>query len=206
MGYRDGSISMLKQSLPSLLSSLRLNPNLPLRSWYLIAGATLSTLNRPDAIAHVFQYAIEKDKDTGTNESETSIARRMREALVKTAPIAGLPKSINALLALKEVTPESLLDHPLEYSPTKRSVDLYDVPTSKVLQRGQHFFNRVYGKVSNRVMSRMDRSGTEDLGLTVRLLYGFILSNANVLSPVETSSVLIAGLIPQDVRSNALRV
>lgn len=92
MGYRDGSISMLKQSLPSLLSSLRLNPNLPLRSWYLIAGATLSTLNRPDAIAHVFQYAIEKDKDTGTNESETSIARRMREALVKTAPIAGLPK------------------------------------------------------------------------------------------------------------------
>lgn len=55
-------------------------------------------------------------------------------------------------------------------------------------------------------MSRMDRSGTEDLGLTVRLLYGFILSNANVLSPVETSSVLIAGLIPQDVRSNALRV
>lgn len=75
-----------------------------------------------------------------------------------------------------------------------------------MLQRGQHFFNRVYGKVSNRVMSQMDRSGTEDLGLTVRFLYGFILSNANVLSPVETSSVLIAGLIPQDVRSNALRV
>jgi hypothetical protein len=45
----------------------------------------------------------------------------------------------------------------------------------------------------------MDRSGTEDLGLTARLMYGYILSNTNVLTAAETSFVLIAGLIPQDV-------
>jgi len=45
----------------------------------------------------------------------------------------------------------------------------------------------------------MDRSDTEDLGLRARLMYGCILSNTNVLTAAETSFVLIAGLIPQDV-------
>lgn len=57
----------------------------------------------------------------------------------------------------------------------------------------------IYGKVSKRVMGQMDRSGTEDLGLTARLMYGYVLSNTNVLSAPESSFVLIAGLVPQDV-------
>ena len=48
-------------------------------------------------------------------------------------------------------------------------------------------------------MGQMDRSGTEDLGITARLMYGYILSNTNVLTAAESSFVLLAGLIPQDV-------
>jgi len=48
-------------------------------------------------------------------------------------------------------------------------------------------------------MGQMDSSGTEDLGLLARLTYGYVLSNTKVLSAVETSYLLIAGLIPQDV-------
>lgn len=81
---------MSKASLPSLLSSIRLTPNLPPQSWYLIAGVALSTLNRPDDVTHVFLYAIEKDG--GSAEASLHVARRMREALVKAAPIGGLPK------------------------------------------------------------------------------------------------------------------
>lgn len=73
------------------------------------------------------------------------------------------------------------------------------MPPSQILQRGENFFNKVYGKVSKRVMGQMDRSGTEDLGLTARLMYGYILSNMGVLTAAESSFVLIAGLIPQDV-------
>ncbi len=49
-------------------------------------------------------------------------------------------------------------------------------------------------------MGQMDRSGTEDLGITARLMYGYILSNTSVLTAAESSYVLLAGLIPQDVR------
>lgn len=75
------------------------------------------------------------------------------------------------------------------------------MPSSTILHRGQKYFDMIYGKVSKRVMSQMDRSGTEDLGITARLMYGYILSNTSVLSPSESSYVLLAALIPQDVRA-----
>ncbi|KAL8914044.1 MAG: hypothetical protein Q9171_001295 [Xanthocarpia ochracea] len=159
---------MSKTPISTLLSSIRLTPHLPPHSWYLIAGVTLSTLNKPDEVRHVFQYAIEKDG--GSAQTQINIARRMREALVKAAAIGGLPKSINALFALKKVTPHALMDEPFGYSPTGRSAEFYDIPSSKTMQRGQAFFDQVYGKVSKRVMGQMDHSGTEDLGITARLI------------------------------------
>jgi hypothetical protein len=48
-------------------------------------------------------------------------------------------------------------------------------------------------------MTQMDNSGTEDLGLVARLMYSHILSNTSVLNGADTSFVMIAALIPQDV-------
>lgn len=76
---------------------------------------------------------------------------------------------------------------------------MYDAPTSQVLDRGQVFFNKCYGKVAERVMASLDHCGTEDLGLAIRLTYGYVLSTTAVLSEAETSFVMIAGLVPQDV-------
>lgn len=99
------------------------------------------------------------------------------------------------------MTPPHLIDDPADPSPTFRGPEVRDTPPSEIFARGQAFFDAVYGKISRRVMGQMDHSGTEDLGLAARLMYGYILSNTSVLSPAETSFVLIAGLIPQDVRS-----
>merc|ERR1712000_321238 len=83
--------------------------------------------------------------------------------------------------------------------PSQRFKDVYQTSPSEVLERGQTFFNQIYGKISRRVMGQMDRSGAEDLGLMARLTYGYVLSNTDILTPAETSFVLIASLIPQDV-------
>lgn len=81
---------------PALLSFIHGHPKLPLHSWYFIAGVTLSVLNRPDEISSVFKYAIEKGGDrmeaSPGHDEKMKIARKMREALVKAAPIGGLPK------------------------------------------------------------------------------------------------------------------
>ena len=81
---------------PALLSSIRAQPHLPHHAWYFVTGVTLSVLNLPHEIPHVFRHAI--DKGPGSRDSkpehdeQLEIARKMREALVKAAPIGGLPK------------------------------------------------------------------------------------------------------------------
>lgn len=109
-------------------------------------------------------------------------------------------QTINALLEVKKVTPDDLLDEPQGPSPKEDHLIFTTPPVSQILERGQEFFEGIYGKITKRVMGQMDRSGTEDLGLVARLVYGYILSNTNVLGAVETSYVMIAGLISQDVR------
>ncbi|KAL2259555.1 hypothetical protein VTK26DRAFT_6727 [Humicola hyalothermophila] len=188
---------------PALLSSIRSRPNLPTHTWYIIAATTLSQLNRPDEIQKVYQHALDHGPGQAdavpSHDEKMSISRRMREALIKVAAVGGVPRTINALLELKKVTPEELLDDTDSLSPTGRRAEFYDTPAPEMMQRGQNYFENVYGKVARRVMGQMDRSGTEDLGLLARLMYGYVLSNTSILTPAETSFVMIAGLIPQDV-------
>jgi hypothetical protein len=101
-------------------------------------------------------------------------------------------------MSLKSATPEDLLDEP-GTGTTSRHKDIYDTAPAHVLERGQYFFEAIYGKISRRIMGQLDRSGASDLGLLARLTYGYVLSNTDVLTPAETSFVLIASLIPQDV-------
>lgn len=107
------------------------------------------------------------------------------------------------MYSLKEATPIDMLDEPGSPSPTGRAGDMLEAPPSEVLQRGRVFFDEVYGKLARRIQSRLDSSGTEDLGLATRLVYGHFISNTKILSPMETSLVMIAGLIPQDVSASA---
>lgn len=81
---------------PTFLTALRKHPHLPPHTWYCVTGVTLSVLNRPDEIPKVFNHALEKGpsaSDTSPDhEMQLQIARKLREALVKAAPIGGLPK------------------------------------------------------------------------------------------------------------------
>jgi hypothetical protein len=109
---------------------------------------------------------------------------------------------------LKSATPEDLLDEAGTGTDaaSPRHKDVYDTQPAKILQRGQSFFESIYGKISRRIMGQLERSGTPDLGLLARLTYGYVLSNTDVLTPAETSFVLIASLIPQDVSRISIRL
>ncbi|KXJ92839.1 hypothetical protein Micbo1qcDRAFT_160670, partial [Microdochium bolleyi] len=163
---------MIKHALPvvspAFLGRLIENHGLCRETWYLVASSTLAVLNRPQDVQVVYTYAL-ANLETGherpaTREEKLRVSRRVREALVKTSVIAGLPKSINALMSLKMVTPSELLDGQEIFSPTSRRGDL-SAPSARILDRGQAFFDALYGKLSRRIMRQMYHSGTEDLGL-----------------------------------------
>lgn len=80
-------------------------------------------------------------------------------------------------------------------TPTARSVPTLD---PLALPKDDPFFAHLYGKITSRVSSALTTSYI-DLGLYARVAYAYLLGNTNVLSPKETSFVIVAGLIPQDV-------
>lgn len=176
---------------PPLLQYLRQHPQLPKDTWYFIAAATLTVLNRPDEISAIFKHALEHVDHTGDGQSkvndELKVLRRIRESLLKTSAVAGAPKVINACIALKESTPKHLQDLDADTSITGRGADINEIPSNQVLQRGQAFFDRIYGKISSRVTRMMKGSGTEDLDLIAKLMYGYILSNTAILNQVSHS-------------------
>lgn len=85
---------------PELLDTIRDQPDLPDDVWYLIVVTALCVLNRPEEIPAVFAHAVGKGRGgdglqngAGVAEPEQlRIARRIREALLKTSAIGGLPK------------------------------------------------------------------------------------------------------------------
>ncbi|KAI9724584.1 MAG: hypothetical protein M1828_003607 [Chrysothrix sp. TS-e1954] len=202
--------------LPTVLTSqflsyLRNHRCLPRDSWYFVAGVTLSALNLPHELPRLLTYALNDDsappqqKAPQSHDERLRLARRLREGLIKSAAIVGLPKTINALMSLKAGTPENLLDiSPVESDTSSlhgsgRAAELWTKDSSPIVARGQAFFDRIYGKITHRVMSGMDRIGTPDLGVTARLAYAYLLSNEEILDAKDSSMVLIAGLVPQDV-------
>lgn len=106
-------------------------------------------------------------------------------------------QTINALNLLKNSTPAHILAAP---SPTQRrlSHNAPDATSAHVIARGKTFFDKVYGKVSKRVMGGM-RNSYDDLGVVAELMYGHVFSNLKVLGERDTSLLLVAGLIPQNV-------
>ena len=197
--------SVLTDKVLSLLRSSSLSP----QDWSYTTAVTLSALNVPHAIPSIYHAALADTKISSTKDehvpdshvdstSQLDISRRVREALTKSVAITGLPKAINALMQLHRSTPEHLQDLPLHTSPTSRPFELIMVPQSAILHRGERFFQATYGKVAARVMGQMDRAN-EDLGVMARLMYGHNLSNTSILTAKETSLVLIAGLVSQDV-------
>ena len=130
---------------------------------------------------------------------------------------------INALISLHHATPPRL--QPPGDAPSSRDVDLTHSPTH-VLDRGDALFAQIYSKVAPRVSSQMSLA-CPDLYITARIMYGYLLSGGSETlgtgdirsstpgqsemeddpelmilkrtDKAETSFVLIAGLVPQDV-------
>lgn len=82
------SIPSEKIATNDFLDQLCSTEELPEDTWYFIAAVALSTLNKPGEIADILQFAIAGHK----HDEQVRIASRIREALIKSAPVVGLPK------------------------------------------------------------------------------------------------------------------
>lgn len=71
-------------------------------------GVNLPDILIPYTYHDKLPLAYKYHRSEDIHAAQSAIANRIREALLKVAPIAGLPRSINALTALRKVTPNSI--------------------------------------------------------------------------------------------------
>lgn len=165
------------------LAALEARP-LTRTNWHYLSAAVLNVCNRPSEIPILYKYALER-----TTEAERArLTAEFRESIFKTIALIGIPRTINSLSALKDVTPQEL-----------RATELLRPSNANVEEIGSQFFSKVYGKITKRVHGNM-RLAYPDLDWFVtKHEYGPLLGYCGVLTPKATSLVVIASLVPQDV-------
>lgn len=192
---------------PARLHTLSTSFPLLSTNWYYLAAATFSVCNFPEEVPVLFEYMLEKTKSEGRSV-QYEVAQQFREAILKSCALGGLPKAINSLMQLKNATPEHLretelqrqVDRPSSESENQATKEVNaDSKTAKIENRGASFFDQVYGKINKRVMGQMS-TAYPDLGYyALNHVYGPLLSFTGIIGPKDTSLVVIASLIPQDV-------
>ncbi|QOU20463.1 hypothetical protein BRETT_005121 [Brettanomyces bruxellensis] len=134
----------------------------------------------------------------GTDSDEFTTTERLREGILKTSALSGLPKAINSLMILKDTTPYNLRSHTLGKESNRQPIKTLE-DYNKAQTRGRDFWDAVYGKVSHRIISQMSSSYPDLWKYAIEDVYSNLLSYCGILNHKETSLIVISCLIPQDV-------
>lgn len=105
---------MLKLAEDSIASAAKFDD-------FTAVGVNLPDVLIPYSYHDKLPLGFKYNKSEDIHAAQTAVACRIREAILKAAPIAGLPKLINALVALRKVTPNSLRPAPKSCRPSTMS-------------------------------------------------------------------------------------
>ncbi|GMM51308.1 Pxp2 protein [Starmerella bacillaris] len=153
--------------------------------WHFISATVLTVNNYPEEIPILYEYFI---KDTAENQQKKRTLQ-IQEAIFKSSGLCGLPRVINSLTSLKSVIPEHLKQREM----IRDSERNYQTD-------GSQLFSKVYGKVTQRVLGNMRMAYPDLPYYATNCLYGPLFSPTEGLEAKETCMVIVAALVPQNVK------
>ncbi|KAH7102907.1 AhpD-like protein [Auriculariales sp. MPI-PUGE-AT-0066] len=135
-------------------------------------------------------YRLASEELTGGEAEQLLLVRKMRDAIFQAGLSSGYPRAINALIALREVTPDHLCDVEPLRDISHSIEDLHE--------EGLRTFRKAYGDTADAV-DKLLYSAYPDLGFFSRTIgYGFTYSFNGVLDPKEFSFAIVSASICTD--------
>ncbi|KAL4260623.1 Peroxisomal Targeting Signal 1 Protein [Pleurotus pulmonarius] len=203
----SATLQQLKLLYPSKSNSICASTILK-NPWYIAASVAFSASNRPEGVTSVYKFVSDElNRQDASRGDHLLLLRRLKDAIFKAGLSSGYPKSINSLIALNEAAPEDLHDTvtlrqavsraPLLVSNTGNHRDT-STPIPTLEEDGSRLFQKIYGETAEPVQKLLD-SIYPDLGWFSKTIgYGLVYGHTSVLTPVETSYVLVASIIAAD--------
>ncbi|EXA34313.1 hypothetical protein FOQG_16685 [Fusarium oxysporum f. sp. raphani 54005] len=171
--------------------------------WYIVAVAAMAAASAGPDVPKLYALATE----CLPIDEKKLVQRRLKEAILKTSCLYGVPRSLQALLPLFATIPDDEIDH---YGPR------YGLATSTEAQKareekGTTYFNTLWGEEAARFhrernfkyqpdlcqyFSTPSRSSTDSVGdlLNLEMIYQWYFSEDTILGPVETQMCNAAAL------------
>lgn len=179
-------------------------------------GAKVTEVLIPESYREKLPLPFKYSGDKEIHEVQFSIAERIREALLKSAPIGALPKAIATCWALHPVTPAPLRakltpNRPLAVTPCEglNTVDCIDGPVGpnsvnadlvrENFIKGSTIYRKIYGDSTAPSLSRLNESYPDLWRFTHDQVYSATMSYAEILQVKETSFSIVSALVPLDV-------
>ncbi|KAL3426791.1 hypothetical protein PVAG01_00300 [Phlyctema vagabunda] len=163
--------------------------------WYLVVLSAL-IYSQPTHAKTLYRYVLRtepslRDAEEDSREARQRLVRRMREVLIKSTPLLGICKPLEALLGIASVEAPDDEDH----QQMTRHAWTNDAAHRA---RGNAWLDTIYRDDLPRIVAQM-RAHTEFEMLTRDVTYGLFLSDMSVLDARETEMVTLAGIAVQDL-------
>ncbi|KAH6898113.1 hypothetical protein B0T10DRAFT_577613 [Thelonectria olida] len=152
--------------------------------------------NKGQYVANVFTEAIKARKDD--HEYHKHVLKRIKEGLLKTGIIYGIPRVINAFRALIKAIPSPESN---ETSSIRNNITV----SSETDERGIEYMHNIFRADLDPFLGSMDRYWPDLRTLVVTYIYGYYQSDTSILDAITTSQLNIATLVPVDVSAEVAR-
>lgn len=157
--------------------------------WYLTALSSLTTTPEPHLADQLYLYLINQPQYSTPSTRQTLI-RRIREVLFKDIALLGLPKPLEALMAINRVETEGDMDGSFSREGWQCNEDNHT--------RGMTWLKRLYAQNTTALFGLFRRH--RDFGFWVSdIAYGLHLSDRHILDDVDTEMVVLPAVMGQNL-------
>ncbi|ERS95801.1 uncharacterized protein SPSK_04531 [Sporothrix schenckii 1099-18] len=160
-------------------------------TWYCITACAFAACNQGGFVGDVYKAAI-ASSDPDDIAHQQLVLRRIKEALLKTSVIFGIPRTINAFRALVRALPSPAANE-------VASVRSHIARPADTDARGLAYMRNIFRADLDPFLDTMDQYWPDLRTLVVTTIYGYYQSDTTVLGAVATSQLNIATLVPMDV-------
>ncbi|OQO00722.1 hypothetical protein B0A48_13213 [Cryoendolithus antarcticus] len=157
--------------------------------WYYCVIVNLAALNYPELVPQIWKHLAEHVIAPLDHDAQFAIARKLREALIKSCGIMGAAKTGTAIRLLCQQIPKELRD------PATPRADEDPIVAST---RGHAFHRRIYGRNQEFDYNATGQASPDYAWVVRDLMYGRIFSYDGILSDLDTGYVIVSALIGID--------